>query len=238
MAFEFRFQATSHGLFWWDIGFCGGSIVVTLCQGLILGSLIHGIPVHGHAHADEPQHWLNTFAMLCGVASVVGYALLCACWLIWRTNGRLQRRCRRHAEWLAGLLLGLIVVASMWTPLLHPTFTARRFDWPGIAMASPVPLLVAVVGWFFWHSLHKEHEVTPSLCAQGWFLLSFIGLGISFYPYIIPLSVTIWQAASLGASLGFLLVGAVIMLPIILTYRTHSYRTFVHTKSDPGAHYH
>jgi cytochrome bd ubiquinol oxidase subunit II len=238
VAFEFRFQATSYGRFWWDIAFCGGSIVATFCQGLILGGLIHGIHVDGHAYAGGPLPWLNGFAMLCGIALVVGYALLGACWLIWRTNGRLQARCRRRAEWFAAIMLGLIGIVSLWTPLLHPEFTRRWFAWPGMALTSPVPLLVAVVAWLFWRALRKDHEVMPLLYAQAWFLLCFVGLGISFYPYIIPPSVTIWQAAAPVGSLDFLLVGAIVMLPIILTYMAYSYWTFVHSKVEPGTQYH
>jgi cytochrome d ubiquinol oxidase subunit II len=162
--------------------------------------------------------------------------LLGACWLIWRTAGSLQARCRRYAELLAPVVLGLIVIVSAWTPLLHPQFTARWFGWPGIILTSPVPLLMIVVAWQFWRGLARGHDVTPLLCAEAWFLLCFAGLGISFYPYIIPPSVTIWEAAAPVGSQFFLLVGAIVMLPIILGYMAYAYWTF-HGKVEPGANY-
>ena len=237
VAFEFRFQAMSYGRFWWDLAFCGGSVLAAFCQGSILGGLTHGIRVADNAYAGGWWDWLNGFTVLCGVAVVVGYTLLGACWLNWRTTGELRERCRRYAGRLAVATLGLIVVVSLWTPLLHPQFMERWFGWPGIVLTSPVPLLMVAVTYLFRRALQQGHDVTPLLCAEAWFLLCFAGLGISYFPYIIPPSVTIWQAAAPASSQGFLLIGAVVMIPIILTYMAYAYWTFA-GKIEPGAHYH
>jgi cytochrome d ubiquinol oxidase subunit II len=235
VAFEFRFNATGYGRFWWDLAFCGGSVLAAFCQGSILGGLTHGIRVVDNAYAGGWWDWLNGFTMLCGVAVVVGYALLGACWLNWRTTGALRERCRRNAGRLAAVTLGLIVAVSLWTPLLHPQFMQRWFGWPGIVLTSPVPLLMAVVTYLLRRGLQRGHDVTPLLCAEAWFLLCFAGLGISYFPYIIPPSVTIWQAAAPAYSQGFLLIGMVVMIPIILTYMAYAYWTFS-GKIESGAH--
>ena len=57
-------------------------------------------------------------------------------------------------------------------------------------------------------------------------MLSYIGLGISFYPYIVPNIVTIWEAAAPDSSLAFLLVGACVLIPLILAYTAYSYWVF------------
>jgi cytochrome d ubiquinol oxidase subunit II len=107
VAFEFRFRTvTTSGREWWDRAFCVGSAVAALCQGLSLGGLLQGIHVENRAYAGGWLDWLDPFTVLCGVSLVVGYALLGACWLIWRTEGPLRDRCYRHAR-----VLGLITVA-------------------------------------------------------------------------------------------------------------------------------
>jgi cytochrome d ubiquinol oxidase subunit II len=227
VAFEFRFRAsTRRGRQAWDLAFFLGSTVAALCQGLALGGLLQGVKVENRAYAGGWWDWLTGFTILCGLAVVAGYALLGACWLIWRTEGPLQQRCRRHARTLGVAVLAFIVVVSLWTPMLNPTFPERWFGWPGIALTSPVPILVALLAWGFWRGLSLKQDLTPFLCALGWFVLCFAGLGVSMYPLIVPPSISIWQAAAPPASQGFLLVGAVVLLPIILAYTSYSYWLF------------
>ena len=237
VAFEFRFRATSWGRFWWDAAFCGGSIVAAFCQGLTLGGLLQGIHVVDHAYAGGWWDWLTPFTVLCGVSVVVGYALLGASWLVWRTDGHLQALNRRYAAVLAIATLCLIVIVGLWTPFLNPRFAVRWFHWPGIALTSPVPLLVALVGWVFWRGLKKCHHATPLICAELWFVLCYLGLGISFWPLIVPPDITIWQAAAPPESQSFLLVGALVLFPIILAYTGYAYWIF-RGKIGAGVTYH
>ena len=238
VAFEFRFRArTRGGRHWWDRSFCLGSLVAALCQGLTLGGLLQGVHVADRAYAGGWFDWLTPFTVLCGIAVMVGYALLGSCWLIWRTEGRLQERCFRHAGTLGLFLLLLIVVVSLWTPFLHGSFLDRWFGWPGIAFTSPMPILVALVAWRFGVSVARRQQLAPLLLAQAMFVLCFAGLGISLYPFIVPPSVTIWDAAAPPASQAFLLVGAVVLVPIILAYSGYSYYVF-RGKVRVGAHYH
>jgi cytochrome d ubiquinol oxidase subunit II len=238
VAFEFRFRTTTRsGRYWWDMAFALGSTVAAFCQGLTLGGLLHGVRVENRHYAGGWLDWLSPFSILCGIAVVVGFALLGSCWLIWRTEGSLQRRARRHATVLAIATLALIVVVSLWTPFLFQSFFVRWFTWPGIVLTSPVPILVALLAWGFWYGIKHEHHVTPFLCAQGWFVLCYAGLGISIWPLMVPPSITIWDAASPAASQEFLLVGAVFLVPIILGYTAYAYWLF-RGKVKPGVHYH
>ena len=193
VAFEFRFRAdTRWGRRMWDFAFFTGSTLAALCQGLSLGGLLQGIRVVNRSYAGGWFDWLTPFTVLCGVAVVVGYALLGACWLVWRTEGELQSRVRRQAMVLGVATLALIGIVSVWTPFLNATFMQRWFHWPGIALTSPVPLLVAALAFGFWWGLAKEHHLTPFLCALGVFVLCFAGLGVSMFPLIVPPSITIW----------------------------------------------
>jgi cytochrome d ubiquinol oxidase subunit II len=238
VAFEFRFRAeTVRGRWWWDTAFWLGSTLAAFAQGLTLGGLLQGVKVSGRAYAGGWWDWLDAFTLLCGVAVVTGYALLGACWLIWRTEGGLQRRARHHAEALCVIVLLLIGVVSVWTPYLNPVFWHRWFDYPGILMTAPVPVLVLALAVCFWWGIWQRHHATPFLCATGWFVLCFAGLGISVWPNIVPPSVSIWQAAAPPSSQMFLLVGASVLIPVILAYTGYSYWVF-RGKVATGTGYH
>ncbi len=235
VAFEFRWRAERKGT--WDWAFAGGSMLATFAQGVALGALVQGIPVSDRHYAGGWWDWLTPFSLLTGIALVIGYALLGATWLIMKTSGELQERARRFA-WITALgTLALIGVVSLWTPLMNAQFMARWFAWPAILYSAPVPLLVALAAFALFSGLARRREAQPFLAGIALFVLSYIGLGISFYPYIVPPSITIWSAAAPDTSLKFLLVGAVILIPLILAYTAWSYWVF-RGKVDPSASYH
>ena len=238
VAFEFRFRAHSErGRARWDFVFFAGSAAAALCQGLTLGGLLQGIRVEDGAYAGGWWDWLTPFTVLCGLAVVVGYALLGACWLVWRTSGGLHDRARRQAAWLGWATLGMIAAVSLWTPFLRGDLAHRWFSWPGILLTAPVPVLVALLALAFFRSLARGRELAPFLCALGWFVLSFVGLGISLFPLIVPPSVTIWDAAAPRDSQVFLLVGAAVMIPAILAYSGYAYWVFRgKVQHDAGYH--
>jgi cytochrome d ubiquinol oxidase subunit II len=236
VAFEFRWR-TVRGKFLWDWSFAGGSGVAALSQGIALGALVQGIPVADRAYAGGWWDWLTWFSLLTGVALVVGYALLGATWLVLKTTGELQATARRFA-WLTGLAtLGLIGLVSLITPFLDPVFMQRWFAWPAVIYSAPVPIFVAIAALALFWGLARERDAMPFLAAVALFVLSFIGLGISFYPYILPPSITIWEAAAPDNSLSFLLVGAIVLIPLILGYTALAYWVF-RGKVDPKAGYH
>jgi cytochrome bd ubiquinol oxidase subunit II len=236
VAFEFRFRTTRAKLAW-DCAFWGGSVLAALMQGIALGAFIQGFAVEGRAYAGGWWDWLTPFSILTGIAVAVGYALLGATWLIMKTEGALQDWCFRITLPLVAAVVGLIVIVSIWTPLLDATIAARWFGWPNIVFVSPVPLLVAGASLALYRAIQARRERLPFLLSQGLFLLSYVGLGISLYPYIVPRSITIWQAAAPPESLVFLLVGALILIPIILAYTAYAYWIF-RGKVDPAGGYH
>ncbi len=238
VAFEFRFRAdTEAGRARWDLVFFAGSTAAALCQGLTLGGLLQGIRVVDEAYAGGWWDWLTPFTVLCGIAVVVGYALLGATWLIWRTSGTLHDRVRRQAWWLGWATLGMIGAVSLWTPFLRGDLAHRWFSWPGIVLTSPVPALVALLAIGFFRSLARGRELAPFLCALGWFVLGFAGLGISLFPLIVPPTLTIWDAAAPRDSQLFLLVGAAVLIPVIIAYSGYAYWVFRgKVQHDAGYH--
>lgn len=238
VAFEFRFKAhTRRVRRLWDFAFFGGSVTAALSQGMILGALLQGVKVTGRSYSGGWFDWLTPFTLVCGAATLVGYALLGATWLVWRTEGPLHARVRKQASVLGGLTLGMIAIVSLWSPFLNPLFLQRWFGWPGIVLTSPVPVLMLVLAVLFWRGLARGAHLSPFLCVLGWFGLCFAGLGISMFPLMVPPDVTIYDAAAPHASQAFLLVGASVLIPVILVYTGFSYWVF-RGKVKAGIHYH
>jgi cytochrome d ubiquinol oxidase subunit II len=236
VAFEFRWR-TRRGQFLWDWAFAGGSTLAAFAQGIALGALVQGIPVKDRGYAGGWWDWLTPFSLLTGLALVVGFALLGATWLVYKTEGPLQDRAYRFALVTGAGTLAAIAAVSLWTPFLSPAFMHRWFAWPQALFTLPVPLLVALAGFVLFRSLQARRELAPFLAALSLFVLSYAGLGISFYPYIVPSSVTIWEAAAPAESLAFLLAGAAILIPLILAYTAYSYWVF-RGKVNAGGGYH
>jgi cytochrome d ubiquinol oxidase subunit II len=236
VAFEFRFKDPRHRPLW-DLSFAGGSLVATLCQGIVLGAFVQGVAFEGRSYAGGWFDWLTPFSLFTGVALVLGYALLGAGWLIMKTEGELQARMYRIAPWLAAAVLLAIAIVSLWTPLLNAAIAERWFTLPNLFYLSPVPLLVGVVALGLFWALAARRTALPFLMALSLFLLSYFGLGISLFPNIVPPDVTIWQAAAPPKSLAFLLVGALVLLPIVLGYTGYVYWVF-RGKTRPDDAYH
>lgn len=171
------------------------------------------------------------------LALTAGYALLGAAWLMWKTEGPVHDRARKLAWPLAVALIASIGIVSLWTPFLNERFMARWLSWPAILYAAPVPLLTALAAWRLLVSIRDGREREPFLMTLALFVLSYIGLGISLYPYMVPTAVTIWEAAAPAKSVELLLVGAVVLIPLILAYTAYAYWVF-RGKVDPQAGYH
>ena len=225
VAFEYRWK-TRRGQFLWDSAFAAGSTAAAFFQGVALGALVQGIPVVGRAYAGGWWDWLTPFSLLTGVALVIGYALLGATWLIYKTDGPLQAKAYGFARRAGLATLALIGAVSLWTPFLNGAYWARWFAWPQVLYAAPVPLMVAAAAFGLYRGLRDERSLSPFLSAQALFVLSYVGIAISFYPYIVPNSITIWQAAAPDKSLAFLAVGASALIPLILAYTAYSYWVF------------
>ena len=227
VAFEFRWKAETDGARrLWDSSFAWGSIVAAFAQGIALGALVQGIPVQGRAYAGGWWDWLTPFSILTGAALVAGYALLGATWLILKTDGEVQSKAVRLARLTVLATVLSIGAVSLWTPFLEPLYMARWFAFPQILYTAPVPLLVAACAYALLRGLNEGRELLPFLAAQGLFLLAYIGIGISFYPYIVPPSLSIWDAAAPPESQGFLLIGTMILVPLILAYTAYAYWVF------------
>ena len=226
VAFEFRFKATADKRHLWDKAFIGGSLVATFFQGVALGAFLEGFKVVDRHFAGGTLDWLTPFSLFCGVGLIVAYTLLGCTWLIMKTEGALQQKMHDMARPLALVLLVVIGIVSLWTPIAYPQIADRWFSMPNLLWFMPVPLLVVVTFYGLLKAVARNANYTPFLLTLVLIFLGYSGLGISLWPNIIPPSISIWDAAAPPQSQGFMLVGTLFILPLILMYTFWSYYVF------------
>jgi len=236
VAFEFRWVAKPRHRKW-DRAFAGGSIVATLSQAFVLGGYLQGIAMRDGQFAGYTFDWLTPFSLLCGVGLLAGYALLGATWLVMKTEGAVAQRARWHARWLLIVTIGFVGIVSIWTPLATPHIAERWFTMPHLLYLSPVPLATAAVMLGCWFGLARRKRMQPFVCALLLFLLAYAGLLVSNVPYIVPPSLTVYEAAAHRNAQVFMLVGVAILVPIILAYTVFNYWVF-RGRVRPGEGYH
>lgn len=237
VAFEFRWVAKpSHRK--WDIAFAGGSIVAAFCQGVILGGLLQGIKVENGAFAGGAIDWLTPFSILTGIGVVCGYALLATGWLLMKTEGSVASHARSLVKPLLIAVALAALAVSLWTPLSLERVAMRWFSVPNIFFLWPLPLLTAVlVAAVWWAASREDQHLLPFFGTIGIFVLCYLGLAISTFPYLVPPTLTIWDTAAVPESQVFMLIGTLIMLPIILAYTVFVYWAF-RGKLKEGEGYH
>ncbi|MGH6735199.1 MAG: cytochrome d ubiquinol oxidase subunit II [Methyloceanibacter sp.] len=222
VAFEFRFKSSRYR--WaWDLAFAGGSTLAALTQGAIIGAFVQGFAVTNNQFSGGAFDWLSPFSVVTSIAVLAGYVLLSAGWLIMKADDALRDWAYKVARYALVAVAFFIVVFSLWTPFLHPEIAARWFSPGNMVMFSPVPLITAAAVYGLWRALEKRQRYAPFLWGTALFMLCYIGLAVSLFPYIIPPDITIWQAAAAPDSQLFMLYGAVPLLPIILGYTAYSY---------------
>ncbi|TPE95760.1 cytochrome d ubiquinol oxidase subunit II [Burkholderia pseudomallei] len=236
VSFEIRAKArrTKH---LWDLAFIGGSTGATFFQGVALGAFLQGIPVDGGRFAGDAFGWLTPFSLLTGLGLIATYALLGCCWLVAKTEGDLQRRLHRVVWPLTVVLLGFIAVVSLWTPLQDTNIAQRWFATGLFWRLLPVPFLVAGCAVLMRRAVRERHDTTPFALALALVFLGYVGLLASLWPYAIPQSVTLWEAAAPRSSQTFTLIGAAVTIPVILAYTTMGYWVFRGKVRHEDQHY-
>ena len=235
VAFEFR--TVSRSKTWLDVAFTAGSTLAAFAQGVILGGLIQGVKVANGAYAGGPLDWATPFALLSGLALVAGYGLLGATWLVLKTEGPVADRARDQAKVLLIAVLVFMAAVSLWTPLTEPRIYARWFSLPNFYFLWPVPAVTALVAFTCWRWIEHGREAPPFLAAIALFLLGYLGLVISNFPYLVPPTLSVWDAAAAPASQIFMLLGTLFLLPMILGYIAFVYWLF-RGKVREGETYH
>jgi cytochrome bd ubiquinol oxidase subunit II len=222
IAFEFRFRSgRMRGV--WDWGFFLGSTVVAFVQGAAAGAMIRGIPVADGQYAGGPFGWLHPFPILTGIGLVLGYALLGAGWLVLKSEGELRDWARRRIRWLAVSVFAVLFLAFTatfdYSVLSRSNLYARPWSlvFPAIGLLALAGIVIGVA---------RHRDGLPFAMTGLFFLASFLSLGATFWPYMIPYSITVADAAAPDASLRFLFYGGIVVLPVIAAYTIGVYWVF------------
>ncbi len=223
VAFEFRAKAPAHHKSAWNRAFFAGSLLASLCQGFMLGVYVLGL---------EYTWTTVAFASVTALCLTAAYAFIGAAWLFMKTEGALQRQA---AAWARRSLIGVIgalLTVSIATPAASPRIFDKWFSLPEFFFLAPLPSLSAVLVVILWSALRRTPDVAdvdarfPFAAAVMLFLLGFFGLAYSFFPYIVPGRLTIFEAASAPESLFIIFIGACVVLPAIAAYTLLSYTVF------------
>jgi cytochrome bd ubiquinol oxidase subunit II len=234
LAFEFRYKSPRLRRFW-DVGFAGGSFLAGFIQGTAVGALVEGLAIQDGRYVGGPFGWVSPFALLCGLGLCLGYCLLGAGWLTYKTAEDVQSFAFRLLPKLMVAVLVFLAVVFVLALALDLRVMHRWLQQPELAL---FPVVGVVACWIFFVAINKHYPLVPFLCGLAIFAAAFGTLAISFYPYMVPFSITIEQAAAPHQSLAFLFWGAgVLVLPITLVYTLVVYFIFK-GKVDPDREYH
>lgn len=223
VAFEFRYK--TRRLRWlWDLGFSWGSVVAAFVQGAAIGAMVAELPVEGGRYVGGPLHWLAPFPIACGLGLVAGYGLLGAGWLVLKTRGDLRDLAYRWIPYLLIAVIGFLLLAFAVALLSNYRVMDRWMGLPWLLVFPSIGLLAcAGVAW----GVRARRDWQPYGMTVLVFLAAFGALAGSFWPYLVPFSVTIAEAAAPTASLSFLFYGAgLVVLPVILIYTAVVYWIF------------
>jgi cytochrome d ubiquinol oxidase subunit II len=234
VAFEFRYKATR--MRWiWNTSFAGGSLVAAFTQGLMVGALVEGLPLSEGRYIGGEFAWFSPFAMLCGIGLCVGYALLGACWLVRKCESEVRDEAYRLIPYLAGALLVFLIVVFAYALADDLPVMTRWLDRPSLFVFPVVGALAAIA---LAASVHRREDSLPFLMVVVIFVAAFGTLAISFWPYMIPFSITIEQAAAPHASLAFMFWGAgLFVFPLMLLYTAISLTVFRGKVATSADHY-
>jgi cytochrome d ubiquinol oxidase subunit II len=242
VAFEFRHHARGMGKRWWTVAFSAGSIVAAAAQGLVLGGFIQGVALQDGVFVGGALDWLTPFSLLAALALVVGYALLGATWLVFKTQGALFERARQWVTQLSIMTALAMGAVSLATLGVDPRVTARwgltmtSVDWSQFIWLAPLPAAAGAICFLLWRRWSSTPHIAPFLLAVALFLIGYVGLAISLWPYIVPFAMTPAGAAAADNALALMLWGAAPMLPIILGYTAYVYWIFRAKVGDDAYH--
>jgi len=234
VAFEYRYKTTR--MRWlWNWSFAGGSFAASFIQGLTVGALVKGLPVANGEYAGGEFGWFSLFAVLCGLGLCIGYALLGACWLVKKSEGELRERAYRLVPYLAVGLLVFLVVVFAYALAENLRVLGRWLERPYLFIFPVIGALCVAVLAF---SVRYRRDDLPFPMVVVIFVAAFGTLAISFWPYIIPFVLTVYEAAAPESSLAFMFWGeGLFIFPLLLLYTAINYSVFRGKVSSTDGHY-
>ncbi|MGC1393387.1 MAG: cytochrome d ubiquinol oxidase subunit II [Coleofasciculaceae cyanobacterium] len=226
-AVAFEFRELSNRKFFWNLAFGSGSFLAALGQGFALGGVLKGINVDENGHfIGTTWDWLSWQSVLVALTLIQGYVLIGSTYLVWKTEGELQTTHYKTAKLAAWTTLIGAIFITITTPIFYVSARARLFQQPLVYIFALIPVLGILLIWQLQKSLDLKQERAPFIWTILLFVLSFIGLALVVFPYIIPTQITIYDAAADPSSLVIMIVFIGFLIPVMLFYNIYSYVVF------------
>jgi cytochrome bd ubiquinol oxidase subunit II len=225
VAFEFR-ELSRRKLFW-NFAFGAGSFTAALGQGFALGAVLKGIKVDEAGHfIGSTWDWFSLPSVLVALTLIQGYVLIGSTYLVWKTTGELQETHYKTAKLAAWTTLIGAIFITVTTPIIYESARTRLFQQPLVYIFAIIPVLGVWLIWQLLQSLNRKEERAPFVWTILLFLLSFIGLGLVVFPYIIPPQITIYEASADPSSLVIMIIFIGFLIPVMLFYNIYQYIVF------------
>ncbi|WP_413200684.1 cytochrome d ubiquinol oxidase subunit II [Nostoc piscinale] len=225
VAFEFR-ELSRRKLFW-NFAFGAGSFIAALGQGFALGAVLKGINVDETGHfIGSTWDWLSLPSVLVALTLIQGYVLIGSTYLVWKTTGELQETHYQTAKIAALTTLVGAIAITISTPIIYESARYRLFQQPLVYIFTLIPVVGIWLIWQLWQSLNRKEERAPFVWTILLFVLSFIGLGLIVFPYIIPTKITIYDASADPSSLVIMIIFIGFLIPVMLFYNLYQYIVF------------
>jgi cytochrome d ubiquinol oxidase subunit II len=234
VAFEFREQARRK--FVWNVAFGAGSFLAALGQGFALGSVLSGIKVDKAGHfIGSTWDWLSWQSVLIALTLIQGYVLIGSTYLIWKTEGELQETHYKTARIAAVTTLIGAIFITISTPIFYESARTRLFQQPLVYIFGIIPVVGILLISRLLGSLDRQQERAPFVWTILIFVLTFIGLALVVFPYIIPPNITIYEASADPSSLVIMIIFIGFLIPVMLFYNLYQYVVF--RGKVTGGHY-
>jgi len=234
VALEYRYK-TERMRWLWDACFAGGSLVAAFMQGMTVGALVRGLPMTNGQYAGGEFGWFSPFAVLCGIGLCLGYALLGACWLVRKCEGDVREEAYRLIPYLSAGLLAFLVIVFVYALAEDLRVMQRWLERPYLFVFPAIGVIAAFVAAA---SVRRRRDGVPYYMVALIFATAFGTLAISFWPYMIPFSITIEEAAAPHSSLAFMFWGeGLFIFPLMLIYTVISYSVFRGKVRPTAGHY-
>jgi cytochrome bd ubiquinol oxidase subunit II len=234
VAFEYR-NKTERLRWIWDVSFAGGSLAAAFIQGLMVGALVEGLPITNGHYTGGEFGWFSPFAVLCGIGLCLGYSLLGACWLVRKCEAEVREAAYRLIPYLSVGLLVFLVVVFAYALAENLRVVHRWLERPYLFAFPAIGVIAALVATV---SVRHRRDGPPYYMVALIFAAAFGTLAISFWPYMVPFSITIEEAAAPHSSLAFMFWGeGLFVFPLMLLYTVVSYTVFRGKVRSSEGHY-
>ncbi|MGW8969980.1 cytochrome d ubiquinol oxidase subunit II [Streptomyces platensis] len=219
----------------WGLVFGISSLVATVCQGLVVGGVLSGLPHRGGVFTGGTWDWLTPYSVLCALGMVAVHLLAGAAWLQDKTTGTAHERAGRLGRPLILTVAAAGLVLGFGLRLADPQHL--RFDEPLRATLFGLAVAVAVVcAAIAWYGFGRRPDWRPFAAVAGTEAAGLLALVAATAPVIVPPDLTVHAAAGPHGSQLFLLIGVGGCIPVVLAYNIYAWWVFRGKFAQPPAH--